>query len=418
MKVKLVETGKVIPYARNPRNNEKAVDSVAASIKEYGWRQPIVVDAEMVVIAGHTRLLAAQKLGLEKVPVHIAEELTDTQVKAYRIADNRTSEAAEWDQELLKLELQDLKIENFELGLTGFNNTEIEQILMQAVTVLPPAADPEAVPAELPIETNTVLGDTYEIGSHRLQCGDSTQLGDVSKLMGVDKAHMVFTDPPYGMSYGGGRARGEHSRNKKGGVVVKAHGEIIGDDKRGLELVELVRDSISSAIAHATPESGYYICFPWRTYREFLKGVEEAGLEPKACIVWDKKSIGLGTAHYRPQHEFIFYCKGQWYGGQDQADVWSTSRGNTGDYVHPTQKPIELIEKAIQNSSKTGDIVLDVFGGSGSTMVACQQLGRMARLMELDPKYCDAIVNRMHKLWPSLPIKRNGVPINFEEAAK
>lgn len=416
VKVKMVPIGNVIPYARNPRRNEKAIDMVAASIKEYGWRQPIVVDEEMVIIAGHTRLEAARKLGEEKVPIHVAEGLTPAQIKAYRIADNKSSENAEWDAELLKLEFDDLKLEDFDLQLTGFSDDELESLLKAAVTVLPPAADPDEGATSIPEEPVSVLGDLYEIGEHRLLCGDSTISSELEFLMGADKASIIFTDPPYGVSYGGGRARGNHARGKKGGVLIKAHGEILGDDKTGDDLIELVRDALSNAVLFSAPDRAAYICFPWKTYTEFLEAVQQSGLDPKACIVWDKGSIGLGTAHYRPQHELIFYCPGEtWNGEKDQSDVWNFSRGNTGDYVHPTQKPVELVEKALKNSSNPGDIVLDVFGGSGSTMVAAHKNGRTARLIEKDPKYCDAIVKRMHKLWPDLVIRKNGTVMEFDD---
>lgn len=180
-----------------------------------------------------------------------------------------------------------------------------------------------------------------------------------------------------------------------GGVLIKAHGEIIGDDKRGDELIQLVRDSLASAKITTKEGAAYYVCFPWRTYTEFEKGLEDNGIEINACIVWNKKSIGLGNANYRPQHEFIFYSKGgAWFGNKAQSDVWEMSRGATGEYVHPTQKPVELIEKAVSNSSKSGDTILDLFGGSGSTLIACEKTNRHARLMELDPKYCDVIIKR------------------------
>jgi len=178
-------------------------------------------------------------------------------------------------------------------------------------------------------------------------------------------------------------------------VLIKAHGEIIGDDKRGDDLVALVRDAVGCAKIVNKSGASVYVCFPWRTYSEFESAIEASGLEINACIVWNKRSIGLGNANYRPQHEFIFYCKGgAWFGDKSQSDVWEMSRGATGEYVHPTQKPVELIERAINNSSKAGDTILDLFGGSGSTLIACEKLNRHARLMELDPKYCDVIVRR------------------------
>lgn len=170
---------------------------------------------------------------------------------------------------------------------------------------------------------------------------------------------------------------------------------ILGDDKTGDDLIALVRDALATAVASSKSGAAAYVCFPWRTYSEFEAALESCGLKASACIVWDKKSIGLGNANYRPQHEFIFYCKGEsWYGDKAQSDVWYMSRGNTGDYVHPTQKPVELIERAIKNSSKGGDTILDLFGGSGSTLIACEKTSRHACLMELDPKYCDVIIKR------------------------
>jgi len=254
--------------------------------------------------------------------------------------------------------------------------------------------DEDAVP-EAPVEPKTVLGDIWILGDHRLMCGDSTSVDAVKKLMDGQKADMVFTDPPYGMSYGGGRAKGDHARNKRGGVLIKAHGEIIGDDKRGDDLIALVRDAVSAAVTVSKSGSASYVCFPWRTYSEFESAMLACGLKPSACIVWDKKSIGLGNSNYRPQHELIFYVKGDsWHGDKSQSGVWYMSRGATGDYVHPTQKPVELIERALKNSSKSEDMIIDVFGGSGSTLIACEKTGRNCRMMELDPKYCDVIIKR------------------------
>jgi hypothetical protein len=175
---------------------------------------------------------------------------------------------------------------------------------------------------------------------------------------------------------------------------VKAHGMIMGDELTGDGLLQMVADSVGNAVTLAKSGAASYVCFTWRTYAEFHSALASVGVEPKACIVWDKKSIGLGNSNYRPQHEFIFYGGGQWYGDKGQSDVWYMSRGATGDYVHPTQKPVELIERALTNSSKPGDVIHDCFGGSGSTLIACEKIGRRAHLMELDPKYCDVIIKR------------------------
>jgi len=243
---------------------------------------------------------------------------------------------------------------------------------------------------EAPEKPVSVLGDIWQLGNHRLMCGDSTSIDAVDRLLDGQKADMVFTDPPYGMSYGGGRAAG----SSKKGATVKAHGMIIGDELREEALVELIRESLSASVLNKKDGGAVYVCFPWRTYSDFEAGLIEAGLTIKACIVWNKKSIGLGNSNYRPQHEFIFYCGGQWFGDKAQSDVWSMGRDHGASYVHPTQKPVELIEKALQNSSKSEDVVHDCFGGSGSTLIACEKNNRHARLMELDEKYVDVIINR------------------------
>jgi DNA modification methylase len=294
---------------------------------------------------------------------------------------------AGWDDDLLALEFEGLGEEGFDLELTGFTLDEIAGLSPKITEGL---TDEDAVP-EVPETPITKLGDVWLLGKHRVMCGDSTSIDAVEKLMDGAQVDMVFTDPPYGMSYGGGRAAG----STKKGALVKAHGMILGDDKTGDDLIALIRDALASAVTVSKSGSATYVCFPWRTYSEFEAAMEECGLKASACIVWDKKSIGLGNANYRPQHEFIFYCKGgAWYGDKGQSDVWSLSRGATGKYVHPTQKPVELIEMALNNSSKGGDTVLDVFGGSGSTLIACEKTGREARLMELDEKYVDVIVKR------------------------
>jgi DNA modification methylase len=248
--------------------------------------------------------------------------------------------------------------------------------------------DDDAVP-ELPDEPKSKLGDIYKLGEHRLMCGDSTSITDFDKLS-ITQADMIFTDPPYGMEYGGGRAEGSTKKGSK----VKAHGMIKGDDLKGDNLINLVRDALTTSYLKTKAGASAYICFTWRTYSEFENALNKAGFKVKNCIVWNKRSIGLGNSHYRPQHEFIFYCGEQWYGNKAQSDVWELSRGDTSKYVHPTQKPVQLIEKAIKNSSKSGDVIIDCFGGSGSTLIACEKTNRKCYMMELDPKYLDRIVKR------------------------
>lgn len=370
---------RLIEYSRNPRKNDHAVDKIAAAIKEFGFRVPVVAKSDGLVVDGHLRLKAAKKLGMTEVPVILADDMTEAQIKAFRISVNRMAEFAEWDNDLLALEFSELTDMGFDLDLTGFTADEIAALTPEQIE--PGLTDEDATP-EVPEQPVTVLGDVWLLGKHRLMCGDSTSIDAVDKLMDGWKADMVFTDPPYGMSYDGGRGK-------------KQFGMIKNDDAQGDELIALVRDALTTAKASCKEGASSYVCFPWRTYAEFEEAMQSCGMVINSCIVWDKKSVGLGHQDYRPQHEFIFYSKGgQFYGDRSQSDVWYMSRGNTGAYVHPTQKPVELIEKAIHNSSKKGDAVIDCFGGSGSTMIACEKTGRHARLMELDPKYCDVIVKR------------------------
>jgi len=383
----------LIPYINNSRtHSEKQVSQIAASIKEFGVTSPILIDEKDGIIAGHGRLAAMKKLKMKETPVIVITGLTKAQKKAYVIADNKLALNAGWDETLLISELAELADMDFDLELTGFELSEIDGFGLDDPD--DGLTDEDATPP-LPKKPCSVEGDIWLLGEHRVMCGDSTDAGSVALLMDGQKADMVFTDPPYGMSYGGSRARGDHSLCKKtGGVKVKAHGEILGDNLRGNDLIQMIESALKNSKEFSKEGAAFYTCFTWRTYSEFEAALENANLAVKNCIVWDKKSIGLGNSHYRPQHEFIFYSGGQWYGDKAQSDLWAMSRGAIGKYVHPTQKPVELVEKAIENSSKKGDIILDVFGGSGSTCIAAQNLKRKAFLVDLDPKYCDVIVQR------------------------
>ena len=368
MKIKNTDINDIKPYDKNPRNNANSIDKVADSIAEFGFRQPIVVDEDMIVLAGHTRLLASKQLGLKKVPVHIAEGLTNAQKKAYRIMDNKSSEDSEWDKDLLNLEIKDLIEDNYDLNMTGFTPEQIDALSVLTESILEGETDEDSVP-EPPKEPKSKLGDIYELGHHRLMCGDSISIDDVDKLMDGKKADMVFTDPPYGIDYQD---------------IKKNHKKIAGD-----ESLSNVKDLLSLILVLDIP---MYLCCNWKCFSAFEEAMHEAGKYPKSCIVWDKKVRVQNLDKFYKRHEFILY-HGE-FGGQKtlDGDVWICDREVRKD--HPTAKPVELCERAIRYSSENADIVLDLFGGSGATLIAAEKSARKCYMMELDPIYVDVIVKR------------------------
>ena len=382
MKIELIAPDKVIPYARNPRQNAQAVAKVAASIKEFGFRQPIVVDQDMVIIAGHTRLLASQQLGLAKVPVHIAEGMTPAQIKAYRLADNRVSQEAEWDNELLAIELGELSDLGFALELTGFDDSELDKLLPGEL----PAAltDEDSVP-EVPETPITKPGDVWLLGNHRLLCGDATRLDHVEQVLAGSLADMVFTDPPYNVNYSGSVT------DRKRGV-----NRAIKNDNLGHAFGEFLQDSCTNMLTVC--KGAIYICMSTSELNTLKQVFCNGGGHWASFIIWAKNHFSMGHGDYQHQYEPILYgwkegATHYWCGARNQGDVWFVKRPSSNT-LHPTMKPVELIERALENSSKSRDIILDPFGGSGSTMIACEKTGRSARLIELDPKYCDVIVKR------------------------
>ncbi len=382
MKVELIDIGRVIPYARNPRKNEAAITKVAASIKEYGFRQPIVVDEEMVIIAGHTRLQAAQSLELKKVPVHIATGLTNAQVKAYRLADNRTHEDAEWDEELLAIELGELNDLDFDLNLTGFEAIELEELTGGAA--MDGLTDDDEIP-ETPEQAVTKEGDIWLLGDHKLICGDSTKAKTIETLMGKDLADMVFTDPPYNVNYG--QTMKDNLRGKK---------RKIKNDNLGVEFQKFLTLACTEMVKVC--KGAMYICMSSSELHTLHSAFADAGGKWSTFIIWGKNHFTMGRSDYQRQYEPILYGwpdgnKHFWCGDRNQSDLWHHDKPKTND-LHPTMKPVELVCHAIENSSKSRDIVLDSFGGSGTTLIAAEKLQRRARLIELDPIYCDVIVKR------------------------
>ena len=366
MKIEIVNVNTIKPYENNPRKlKDSAIEKVAKSIKEFGFRQPIVVDKEKIIVVGHTRYRASKKLGLTNVPITIADNLTPEQINAYRIADNRTNEEAEWDIELLKSEIKDLQLKDFDLDLTAFDEDQLNNFLFEEKEGL---TDEDAVP-ETPEEPITKLGDIWKLGNHRLMCGDSTILNDIDKLTQKQKPDMIFTDPPYNVAFNG--RSGKFDVIKNDNLEESEFNNFIDTILNNLNLLNI---------------NTYYICCNWAFY-----GILQKKLKPKACIVWAKNVFGLGKG-YRHQHEFILFDGFIDASIKNESDLWKIKKDSK--YQHPTQKPVELSSRAITNSSRPNNTILDLFGGSGSTLIACEKLNRKARVMELDPKYCDVIVKR------------------------
>ena len=367
MEIKEVEVSALIPYAKNSRTHDDAqVAQIAASIKEFGWTNPILVDGTKGVIAGHGRLLAARKLGMAKIPTIELKDMTEAQKKAYVIADNKLALNAGWDTNFLSLELQELKDQDFDLTLLGFDDKELDALLAPETTE--GLTDEDSVP-DTPIEPKTKLGDIYILGNHRLMCGDSTSIDAVDKLLDGQRPDMVFTDPPYNIDYQGVKDKREKIKNDK------------MDDSA-------FKDFLTQSLYSCET---MYVCCSWQYSYLFKEAMETIGRKPKAMIVWDKVNPAQNLDKYYKQHELIYYYGD--FGGHKtlRGDVWTLKRQK--NTVHPTMKPVELIQLALEDQVGK-HIVLDIFGGSGSTLIACEKLGRKARLMELDPKYCDVIVKR------------------------
>ena len=382
-RIELWPVDRLVPYDLNPRtHSEEQVSQIAASITEFGFLNPILVDTTSGIIAGHGRLLAAKQLRLSVVPVVILDHLTKNQKRAYVIADNKLALNAGWDEELLRAEIVALAAENFDLPVMGFSDDELADYLLD-----PDAAgntDEDAVP-EVPVEPVTKPGDVYVLGNHRLLCGDSTVLANVEQVLDGALADMVFTDPPYNVDYG------NSSKDRMRGTTRTIMNDNLGD---GFE--QFLYDACVNLLTVC--KGAVYICMSSSELHTLQKAFVAAGGKWSTFVIWAKNMFTLGRADYQRQYEPILYGWKQgtdhfWCGARDQGDVWFVNKPRVND-LHPTMKPVELVERAVHNSSKSRDIVLDCFGGSGTTLIACEKLGRQARLIELDPKYCDVIVRR------------------------
>lgn len=418
MKIEYKDINDLIPYVNNTRtHSEEQINQIASSIKEFGFTNPILIDDGSGIIAGHGRVMAAQLLKLDEVPTITLKGLTDTQKRAYIIADNKIALNAGWNTEMLEIEMQDLYNSGFDLDLTGF---DMDELLAMDINLDLDGEDEkaevdESLADDVPeIEENPVikLGDLIELGhnyQHRLLCGDSTKEEDVARLMDGKKADMVFTDPPYLMDFTGGiRADGSKSFNSK-------HGGIKNDKMSKEDGIRFL-DSINQIIKKFN-NGAFYISFYRLGVGQYWTSLERVGLVVRSLIIWNKGNHTLSDSDYMNKYEPIFYGwvkDHNFYGGNNGMDIWDIKRTQKND-LHPTMKPVELVEKAVFESSKTKQIVLDLFGGSGTTLVASENLSRQSRLMELDEKYAQVIVQRYVDYTSNPKIKINGIEIDWYE---
>ena len=388
MEITYRKVGELVPYVNNARtHSDGQVAQICASIREYGWTNPVLIDENGMIIAGHGRVMAAQRMKMDEVPCIVLSGLTEAQKKAYVIADNKMALNAGWDDEKLKLELENLKELDFNLELTGFDTDELDQLLsLDDIDDLP--EDIDDVP-EPPKEAKSKLGDIYQLGEHRLMCGDSTKLEDVEKLMNGSKANMVFTDPPYSYNY-------QSNKRKK----TKKFDVLVNDDKI-LDFMMPIK----------TVNNGFiFVCTTWKVLDKWIP-LFNRYYNLSNMIIWNKGGGGIGDLKHTFSTDYeIILCSNNNHEiiGKRIGSVWDIKKDNVNDYVHATQKPVELSALAIKSTSHEKDIVLDAFGGSGSTLIACEQLKRKCFMMELDPIYCDVIIERWERFTGRKAVKVNG----------
>lgn len=400
MEIVMMNIDEIIPYENNPRKNDDAVEAVANSIKNFGFKSPIVVDANKVIVNGHTRLKASKLLGLTMVPVIIASDLTEEQCRALRLADNKTAEIASWDKKLLLQELESIDWEGLQMDMTDFGFDNIFDSKPQEVT-----HDDFEEGQYIPATPYSMQGDVYLLGRHRIMCGDSTNPEMVKTLLNGNKADMIFTDPPYNVNYEG------------------SDGQSIQNDNMGNEEFYNFLLSVYKNMFDSIKEGGsIYVCHADSEGLNFRKAFIDAGFKLAQCLIWVKNSFTMGRQDYQWQHEPILYG---WKPGaghyfvddRSLSTVWFYDKPKHND-LHPTMKPLELVGQGINNGSLLGQLVLDLFGGSGSTLIACEQAGRINYSMELDEKYADVIVKRFIKYKDSTDdcyLIRDGVQIPLAE---
>ena len=388
----------VIPYEKNPRINDNAVPAVMKSIEEFGFKVPIVIDKNGIIVTGHTRLKAAKKLGMKTVPCIVADDLTPEQIKAFRLADNKVAEAAEWDMELLNEELDGI----IDIDMSDFNFGDITDSPSSEDVV-----EDDGENIELPRETKTRLGDLWTIGRHKLMCGDATSEDVLKRLMGGDKVDMYLTDPPYNVAYEG------KTEDKL---------TIQNDSMEDSAFYQFLVDSFVAADSVMNEGAAFYVWHADLEGYNFRGACRAVEWELRECLIWNKNTMVLGRQDYQWKHEPCLYgWKGgaahNWYSDRKQTTVIDMNKPNR-NAEHPTMKPVQLFAYLMENSSKPGDIILDSFCGSGTTLIACEQMGRVARVLEIDPKYCDVIIKRYINLVGSsdgVAVERNGEMIKYAD---
>ncbi len=384
-KIEQWPTAKLVPYARNARtHSDDQVAQIAASIAEFGFTNPILAGSDGVIVAGHGRLAAAQKLGLDVVPVVVLDHLSPTQRRALVIADNRIAENAGWDDAMLRIEIAALQDDDFDLSLTGFDADALAELMAGDESDGQGQTDDDGMP-EMPETPVSRPGDVWLLGGHRLFCGDSTVADSYDRLLDGAPVDMVFTDPPYNVNYA--NSAKDKMRGKDRAIL---------NDNLGDGFYDFLLAALTPTIAHC--RGGIYVAMSSSELDVLQAAFRAAGGKWSTFIIWAKNTFTLGRADYQRQYEPILYgwpegAQRHWCGDRDQGDVWNIRKPQKND-LHPTMKPVELVERAIRNSSRPGNVVLDPFGGSGTTLIAAEKSGRLARLIELDPKYVDVIVRR------------------------
>ncbi len=400
--MQLVPIGKLVPYVNNARTHSpEQINKLRSSLREFGFINPVIIDREFGVIAGHGRILAAKEEGIAEVPCVFADHLTEAQKKAYIIADNRMAMDAGWDEELLRVEIEALQAEAFDLSLTGFDEKELSDLFKDDADV---QEDDFDMDAELEKPTFSKSGDVWTLGRHRLVCGDSTKAETFDTLMRGRKANLVVTDPPYNVNYEG------------------TAGKIKNDNLADEKFYQFLFDAFSNIEKVMADDASIYVFHADTEGLNFRKAFSDAGFYLSGCCIWKKPSLVLGRSPYQWQHEPCLYGwkksgKHQWYADRKQTTIWEfeKTKKNTD---HPTMKPIPLLAYPIQNSSMSNTLILDPFGGSGSTLIACEQTDRDCYTIELDEKYCDVIVKRYIEQVGSadgVSVERDGKTYTFAE---